>query len=581
MYSSERNVQILLALFKAHGIKKMVLSPGSANASFVASAQYDSEFELYSSVDERSAAYIACGLAEECGEPVVICCTGATASRNYMPGLTEAYYRKLPIVAVTATRPISWVGQNRDQLIDRSIVPNDIAVKSVHLPIVQNDDDAWECNLKINDALLELNRNGGGPVHINLTTAYSIDFSVKTLPQERVIQRYFADSKLPTVPVGNIIIFVGTHSKWKETLKRSVEKFCKCYNAVVLYDQTSNYSGEYGIPCGMFDLTGFPNIKTRLIIHIGNISASWPMDAEEVWRINPDGEIRDTFRKLTKVFEMQEENFFEKICTEQKENNTQYKYWISEYNNMEKGLKSRQESLKLSSLWIALTLYKRIPKNAILHFGILNSLRCWNCFKLDQTIRGYSNTGGFGIDGGISSLIGASLVNKNKIYYGFFGDLAFFYDMNSLGNRHVGVNVRILVANNGLGGEFKNSFGNVQRAGFGDSANDYISAYGHYGNQSRELLMHYAEDLGFEYLAVETKEDFLMIAEKFTSSQKQVRPMLVEVFMDDHDDVEALDVLSKLGHDDGYMNDMVRKTKKLAKNILGDNGVKLIKKIVH
>ena len=56
MYSSERNVQMLLSLLKAHKIKKMVLSPGSANASFVASAQYDGEFELYSSVDERSAA---------------------------------------------------------------------------------------------------------------------------------------------------------------------------------------------------------------------------------------------------------------------------------------------------------------------------------------------------------------------------------------------------------------------------------------------------------------------------------------------------------------------------------------------
>ena len=96
----------------------------------------------------------------------MICCTGATASRNYMPGLTEAYYRKLPVIAVTATRPIAWLGQNRDQLIDRTVIPKDIAVKSVHLPVIENEQDEWECNLKINDALLELRRNGGGPVHI-------------------------------------------------------------------------------------------------------------------------------------------------------------------------------------------------------------------------------------------------------------------------------------------------------------------------------------------------------------------------------------------------------------------------------
>ena len=53
-----------------------------------------------------------------------------------------------------------------------------------------------------------------------------------------------------------------------------------------------------------------------------------------------------------------------------------------------------------------------MPKNSIIHFGILNSLRCWNCFEIDHSIRGYSNTGGFGIDGGVSSLIGASLVNR-------------------------------------------------------------------------------------------------------------------------------------------------------------------------
>ena len=61
-------------------------------------------------MDERSAAYIACGMAEESGEPVVLSCTGATASRNYMPGLTEAFYRKLPVLAITSSQDISKIG---------------------------------------------------------------------------------------------------------------------------------------------------------------------------------------------------------------------------------------------------------------------------------------------------------------------------------------------------------------------------------------------------------------------------------------------------------------------------------------
>ncbi len=92
-YTSEINKQILISLLKAHNIHKVIASPGATNITFIGSIQTDPWFEIYSSVDERSAAYMACGMAAESGEPVVLTCTGATASRNYIPGLTEAYYR--------------------------------------------------------------------------------------------------------------------------------------------------------------------------------------------------------------------------------------------------------------------------------------------------------------------------------------------------------------------------------------------------------------------------------------------------------------------------------------------------------
>ena len=103
-YSVEKNVQILISLLKAHGIKKVIASPGSTNVCLVTSLQNDSFFEVFSCVDERSAGYMACGMAVESGEPVVLTCTEATASRNYMPALTEAFYRKIPVLAITANR---------------------------------------------------------------------------------------------------------------------------------------------------------------------------------------------------------------------------------------------------------------------------------------------------------------------------------------------------------------------------------------------------------------------------------------------------------------------------------------------
>lgn len=60
-YTVERSQQILIALLKKHGIKKVIASPGTANMTLVLSMQHDDFFEMYSSVDERSAAYMACG----------------------------------------------------------------------------------------------------------------------------------------------------------------------------------------------------------------------------------------------------------------------------------------------------------------------------------------------------------------------------------------------------------------------------------------------------------------------------------------------------------------------------------------
>ena len=101
-YSDERNTRILIALLKAHGIRKVVANPGVRNISFTGSVQNDPWFEVYSGVDERHSAYLAVGMAAESGEPVVLSCTQATASRNYLPAMTEAFYRKVPVLAVTS-----------------------------------------------------------------------------------------------------------------------------------------------------------------------------------------------------------------------------------------------------------------------------------------------------------------------------------------------------------------------------------------------------------------------------------------------------------------------------------------------
>lgn len=576
-YTTEKNTQILIALMKKHGVKKIVVSPGATNICFVASVQYDPFFELYSAVDERSAAYIACGLAEESGEPVALSCTGATASRNYIPGLTEAYYRKLPVLAITSTQLTGRIGHNIPQVIDRSVSMNDIKRLSIELPEVYNAETEWSCCVKVNEALLELHHQGGGPVHINLITTYSGDFSCLELPDVRLINRIESYQEMPAIEGKKIAIFVGSHRKWSENLIYQVDRFCEKYNGVVIVDHTSNYEGEYGVlanlvtnqECYIADCR-----KMDLLIHIGNMSGAYiNIYPKRVWRVCPDGKICDTFKKLEYVFEMEEEVFFEQYNNREARIEQEMSY-AEEWRNERKALIKKIPELPFSNLWIAQKLSEHIPDHSVVHFGILNSLRSWNIFDLPKTVRCYSNTGGFGIDGCVSSLLGASLHNRDKLYFGFVGDLAFFYDMNSIGNRALGANLRLLIVNNGKGTEFRNY--NHFGSRFGEQADLFIAAAGHYGNKSHMLIKHYAEDLGFLYLTASTKEEFLKSMECFASNNGQEKPIIFEVFTSSEDESEALRLVSRIGE-----IDKSSVAKKVVKGILGDKGVEIVKKIIR
>lgn len=544
-YTAEKAQQIIIALLKAHNIRKVVASPGTTNLTLVASMQQDPWFEMYSSVDERSAAYIACGMAAESGEPVVLSCTGATASRNYMPGLTEAYYRKLPVLAITSNHGSNRVGHHVAQFLDRSVIPNDIAKLSVDIPVVKDNDGIWECTVKTNNALLELRRHGGGPVHINLATTMSRDFSVQKLPPVRVIRRVMPTDEFPKLPDGRIVVIVGSHKRWSEEETGALDRFCAAHNAVVLCDQTSGYKGRYRV---LFSLVASqaqyisPLKCVDLVIHIGEVSGDYytlgigPL-SKQVWRVNEDGELRDTLRRLTYVFEMSEKTFFSHYA----ENGGSSDALLKEYRAECEKVRNHIPELPFSNIWIASQLAPKMPKGSELHLGILNTLRAWNYTEVPAELETCCNVGGFGIDGDISAMIGSSFVNRNRLYYAILGDLAFFYDMNVVGNRHVGNNCRILLINNGRGTEFRN-YGHPGHA-FGDAADHYIAAAGHYGNKSSELVRHYAEDLGYEYMTASNKEEFLSVYKRFLTPEVTDKPMLFEVFTNTSDEDTALTLI--------------------------------------
>lgn len=579
-YSNEKNVQILMALLKAHNIKNIVVSPGATNISFVASCQQDSFFKMYSCVDERSAAYIACGIAAECGEPVVLTCTGATASRNYLSGLTEAYYRKLPILAVTSSRPSGWIGHNIQQVTDRRNPPPDTVRMSAQIPILHDKDEEWAYTTKMNEAILELNHRGGGPVHINLETAYSYDFSVEELPEVAVINRICPEDEFPVLEHKKIAVFVGEHKPMSRELTEAVDAFCAKYDAVVLCDQTSNYRGKYRVLASMVC-----NQRTRneelltfdTIINIGDVTgATLSMKEKEVWRISVDGEVRDMFRRLRYVFEMSELAFFRHYAEpdgEQVIHTEQLEKW----NKENERLYAMLPELPLSNMWVAQQTISRLPENSVLHMGIYNSLRSWSFFESPESINCYCNTGGYGIDGNISTLLGAAIASPDKLCFIVVGDLSFFYDMNVLGNRHIAPNMRIIVINNGKGTEFRQHINRGYQ--FEEATDEYIAAAGHYGNKSEILVRHYAEDLGFEYLSASNKEDCKKAIDRFVTTDNYDKPMLFEVFTESNDEDMAL-LLTRTVNDPEPEIDRFAKEKQMVKNVLGENGVKAVKKIL-
>lgn len=112
--------------------------------------------------------YYGIGLAQQTKSPVACICTSGTAVSNYLPGMTEAFYQDVPIVAITADKDPYRLNQLMLQKTQQVNIFESVTKKSVNLPVVRGGNDRWYCERLINEALSELDHHGTGPVHINI-----------------------------------------------------------------------------------------------------------------------------------------------------------------------------------------------------------------------------------------------------------------------------------------------------------------------------------------------------------------------------------------------------------------------------
>lgn len=590
MYSDEKNVQIVLSLFKKIGIRKVIISPGSSNAPFSRSVQNDVFFETYSAVDERSAAYMACGLASSSREPVVLSCTGATASRNYAPALTEAYYRKLPVIAVMSMNDAADVGNLTTQVIDRSVTPNDVFRSHVRIGHLEGSKKEYEIAcLKINRILAELKRDGGGPVGIEITIQGKETFTTQELPDVPYIRVHQErDFDMPSIPQNaKVLIVLGAQDPYNKLEVSALEQFLKTHDAVALSCVASGYHGQLALSGALAcsQLPGNPeaeSLRPDLLIHIGEMTGDYDANLFlnqltcPIWRISPDGELRKTFSRLDEVFAMEPIRFFRLFSDGFSEVSSPFRKRWESYDAQ---VRKKCPDLLFSNIWIAKELSSMLPVPSILHTAILSSMQAWNFFPAPEGVETSANVGGFGIDGCTSTLLGASLAHQDWPCFIITGDLAFFYDMNALGNRHVGPNLRVLLVNNNVGMTFKHS--NHYAHCFGEDANTFIAAGGHFvshfgmpdsGESPAEA---WARSLGFRYLSARTKDEFRRFAPEFVSTNGGV-PILFECFTEEESEREARDVVMAIDSRRTLKAGLKRK----AVDILGGAGVNTVKKIL-
>lgn len=548
MYSAIKSVTILVALLKKFNVHHVVISSGARNIPIVISLENDSFFRLYSIVDERSAAFFGMGLIQRLQEPVAICCTSGTAVCNYISAVTEAYYQRLPLVAITADRNIYYLNQLEDQDIPQMSFFAEITKKSVCLPIINDKKSEWYCWRLINEALLELDHHGKGPVHINIPIEINReekDFSVKALPDVKRIYRLTVESgekewiacaeRLKKAQ--KILVIYGQGFKPKDAnLYDAAGRFYQKYNCVIATELISNMWCEGKVDLrslSQFHEGDFIDIAEPEIVitlggnYVSDIKSKLKKNSWNVehWLICDDGMVADPYRKLYNIFECGPVVFFEKMSMYGGDDiigHSYYDIWKRNEGQF------RWPLQKYNDLYAMSEFMKRIPDNSMLHIANSTSIRIAELFPIKESVEVYCNRGTNGIDGSLSSFIGAAAVSEELCFL-LIGDLSFFYDMNGLWNRYVGKNVRILLSNNSGAGIFH--YTRSQKAI--PTLDNYVAA------EHDGVAKAWVESRGVLYFSAHDKEEFDSCVDKFFDATLE-QPVFFEVFTDKGEDAAAL-----------------------------------------
>ncbi len=472
-------VQLIVDQLLAHDIRKVVVSPGSRNAPFSIAFDEHPEIETFVVHDERSAGFIALGMAQELGETVALCCTSGSACLNYYPAISEAFYRSIPLLVLTADRPAAWINHGDGQtIVQRDVFKNHI-LGSLEFDEDLFNDTSIETQQEELAALLSVTKSAWkGPIHLNvglneplyLTVEKTIDYGKKVpiVPPMKRIDASEMELIVQEINQSKVLVLAGQMEQ-NPKLQQELIKLASFPNVVVLVENTSNIQHERFIHCIDRTLNGFDQsndaFKPEILITIGGAVVSKRIKAYlrtagilKHYKIGAEFPEMDTYRCLSKTFPLAPADFFEQLNESELTANTHNfngKWKAVDIIAKDRSLEFMSEFSSLTDMQVFQNIQDFLPEDRILHLANSSVVRYAQLFDPLPGVRYESNRGTSGIDGSTSTALGAAIVNPSKQHLLISGDISFLYDSNALWYEPFPRNFKMIVIQNYGGGIFK------------------------------------------------------------------------------------------------------------------------------
>lgn len=482
MNTDKKHIQHLAAICRQKGVEYAIISPGSRCAPLIIAFNRMKGISCLSIIDERSAGFVALGIAQQTKKVVALICTSGSAILNYAPALAEAFYQKIPLLVLSADRPNEWIDQGENQSINQNEVYRNYIKKSYQLPLqINTDKDLWYSDRIISEALNTCLHPDFGPVHINIPLREPLYNLVEDdFPKPKIIEfekPNFSLSATAFESLGafwkkqaKILIVVGSHKERSIALEEKLQLLSNQENILILKESISNIYGTHFIDqidanVELIAAHQLENFTPDLVLTLGGGVVSkklkfWLRSLPKVshWHLTNSFEHWDIFQALSKVIQVDPILFFEKLLEESFDGTSSYRSdWHQLNERTTEALKHYLSKQTFTDFSLFDFLLKELPEDSLVQLGNSTPVRYANLLHVeaDQNLQINSNRGVSGIDGVLSTAAGASIAKSNQLCFCITGDVAALYDSNALMNKHLGANFKLIIINNGGGNIFK------------------------------------------------------------------------------------------------------------------------------